>query len=349
MPSLADAIATNNQKALKAAIAAGVDPTVGDGEQPPLHQASALGNLRIMGALLKAGCSLDHRDGRGRTALLVAAAEGRKPAMEKLLKAGADIEVRASDGHTPLHAVAAHGCRDSARLLLRKGASVSARDHLGRTPLHWAARAARGLVAEELRKKGADLDAADHAGDTPLVHALSEALARRVAYWRIDGYTRGVPTSYEIVHGHFTWTKGGTLQPFDWDSQMEAAHQGWASPDHKRYHSALDMVWLLTEKKARVDSVSKDGRTPLHHAALLGEAVPLQRLLDRGADPTVRTPDGDLPLHALARSQRSDGAEVLWAATPEELRQSPNAAGQTPVQVAEASGAPAALVALLRG
>ena len=83
-------------------------------------------------------------------ALHVAAMFGRSAAARALLRAGASLESRDGDGATPLALAAEHGHGECALELLWRGADVAAADGEGATPREAAAAAGRADVAAML-------------------------------------------------------------------------------------------------------------------------------------------------------------------------------------------------------
>jgi truncated hemoglobin YjbI len=112
----------------------------------------------------------------GRTLLHDAAALGNVRMVELLLRLGADPNVKTAGGHTSLYCVAnagqLTGGGDVVRVLVRAGAQVDERSDSKRcTALHMAARRGNTKVAEALIDCGADINAQDKSGDTPLQRA----------------------------------------------------------------------------------------------------------------------------------------------------------------------------------
>src|SRR5690606_15194031 len=152
-----------------------------------------------------AGVDLDARDGRGMTALHLAAALGREPALRALVRHGASPEVRAADGQTPLGVALAAGRRDIAdwldwrgwplprrplrasdlpaaaivgdadavRRLLELGFAIDTPDAQGCSALLRAAGGGHRAVVDLLLERGADPQRAAHTGATPLSAAVS--------------------------------------------------------------------------------------------------------------------------------------------------------------------------------
>jgi ankyrin repeat protein len=93
---------------------------------------------------------INERDGKGFTALIVAAGWERWDVIKLLLKRGADIEATDKEGRTALMIEARYGHRKSVEFLLENGASVSKKDDEGRTTLDHARENCKPHIEEVL-------------------------------------------------------------------------------------------------------------------------------------------------------------------------------------------------------
>lgn len=130
----------------------------------------------VVDALVKSGASVDARNKRDETPLMLAAKEGRLDACSALIDAGADARALNIRQEAALHLVAKQGrfndraeweCSgEIAALLLAHGADIDAKDHLGQTALHLAASANNVRCAEILLGAGASFEQVDKRGYT---------------------------------------------------------------------------------------------------------------------------------------------------------------------------------------
>ena len=133
--------------ALTALVSAGCSLTEpGPDGITPVDHAAQSGNAPVVRALLALGVDANHRNQRGRTALMNAlqnratdATASAPQVVAALLGAGADANARDAEGHTPLHHVAVIATDmpwavDAARLLLGSGAKRHAKNDAGETP-----------------------------------------------------------------------------------------------------------------------------------------------------------------------------------------------------------------------
>jgi hypothetical protein len=67
----------------------------------------------------------------------------------------------------------------------------------------------------------------------------------------------------------------------------------------------------LTGRQPNVASIDKEGRTPLHYAALANDADAVSKLLTEGADPNAADRLGFTPLHFAAQEGAITSAQIL--------------------------------------
>lgn len=119
------------------------------------------GDLEEVERWLADGMAVDVPGENGRTALYLAASEGRHAVVRLLLERGADVNAADSAGFTALFGAAQADDVEMVRLLLDAGANVNApiKDPssplMGQTPLDWTSETGkRGAAAQLLRSRG---------------------------------------------------------------------------------------------------------------------------------------------------------------------------------------------------
>ena len=122
---------------------------------------------------LNAGMSVDVRDSREWTPMMVAAFNGREAVARLFIKHGANIHAQDRGGYTPLHWAALNGYDEVVKLLLEKSALVNALSNYGLTPLLQAAARGHAGVVTRLLNARADATLATNDGATPLHKAVA--------------------------------------------------------------------------------------------------------------------------------------------------------------------------------
>ncbi|WP_434702048.1 ankyrin repeat domain-containing protein [Pseudomonas sp. D1-36] len=161
------------------AVLADQAPTAGADEvraqlQDYYFDAARRGDVPMLDTFIEAGYSLDTRDEKGYTALILAAYHGHGPAVERLLVAGADACAQDKRGNTALMGAIFKGEVQIARRLLSTDCSPDQRNGAGQTAAMYAGLFKRGELLDALKAKGADLEARDPLGNTPADLAKGE-------------------------------------------------------------------------------------------------------------------------------------------------------------------------------
>ena len=143
-----------------------------------IHDAVEAGDLANVEKFLNEGVAADAQDGRGATALHIAAARGHFEIAKVLIGEGADVNFLIVEGGTPLMAACSQTRPNLVQLLLMKGAEVNKKGHNGRSPLSCVFRPSVTLVHEQiecirlLASYGVDLNGRTTDGGTPLMDAV---------------------------------------------------------------------------------------------------------------------------------------------------------------------------------
>jgi ankyrin repeat protein len=167
--------ASNGKKdVLKALIDKGADVNVGDNYGwTALMRACQKGHLTTVQALLGApGIDIDAKKPDGVTALIVAAAIGKKDVVKTLIDKGADVNITDNHGWTPLMIAAQKDDLSAVQALLSvPRIDIDAKKSDGATALIVAVASDKKDVVKALIDKGANVNLADNLGRTPMMIA----------------------------------------------------------------------------------------------------------------------------------------------------------------------------------
>jgi len=264
----------------------------------PLMFAVQQNKLDMASFLLDRGADVNALDIRKAPPLFIAARDGLLEMATLLLDRGADIHIMSSrldpgdknyDLGTALHQAAMEGHLQLARLLLDRGAEINAvspeRKH---TPLICALAKQHFKLARKLLDRGADPNLPQPPRWNPLHQMAIQGNSEITRLLLAHGAKLDLQSTESYQFQGFDWTTGGGLHV--------AAREGY-----------LDVARILVEAGCPVDLKSPRFReTPLHVAALGGNAAVAKWLLDHGADPGSRMaegigrPSGWTPMHSGA-------------------------------------------------
>ena len=193
--------------------------------------------------------------------LVEAARKQDQGAIRGLLNQKTDVNARDSDGSTALLWLAHWNNFDTADLLLRAGADANLANDFRMTPLSEACTNASAALVRLLLKSGANPNTAIATGETPLMTCAKTGNADAVRML--------------IEYGAAVNVK----EP----SQNQTALMWAAAERHP------DMVKALIESHADLQAHTKQGFTPLHFAARVGDLESVKLLLAAGVDVNLLT------------------------------------------------------------
>ncbi len=248
--------------------------------------AAQRGDIEKVKALLAvAGTNVNQVDpDTGRTALHWAARENRGEIVTLLIESKADINAQDRTGKGPLTLAAETGSADATKRLADAGASLTNRDSIGGTPLSWACGLGSAETVEILLNKGADPTIIDVNGLSPLIWAAGI----------------GKPESVAILLTKFPNLDLNLKDGVTGDSAlMRAVRSG-----------KIESVRLLINAKADVNSVNKQGYSPMQLAALSGTPEKVKLLIEAKADLNLKDATGRTALDLAQRRTDAAGKEI---------------------------------------
>nr|CAB3221652.1 ankyrin repeat and death domain-containing protein 1A-like [Phallusia mammillata] len=137
-----------------------------------LHIAAKHGFHEVVPFLVKV-CKIDEVNADKKTALHVAAEEGKAKVCEELLGHNADVNVETEDEMCPLHFAVRDGQAEAAHVLIDHDADIDAGNKHNQTPLHFAVMISNLELTNLLINAGANTSVADARNETVL-HIAAE-------------------------------------------------------------------------------------------------------------------------------------------------------------------------------
>ena len=303
--------------------------------ETPLHRAALDGDAEAVEDLLgqgadiiavastynpETGFSLDSA-----TPLHLAALNNSGPEVAALLlDRGADLNAQDKNHWTPLYwAEGYNPVAAVAGLLLDRGTDVNAKDQADLTPLYWGARNNPSpAVAALLLDWGADVNAKGVSYSTPL-HGAAYNPVPAVAELLLDRGAGGqTPLHFALMRqsrpAGVAWHPDPEVVALlpDRGADAHAKDRVGYTPCHLATSNAdsvdphiLDCLCVAPNLPAPTEAPSRlwelSNETPLHRAALDGDAEAVEDLLDQGAD-----------ISALAAAYDPETGRQLLEATP---------------------------------
>jgi ankyrin repeat protein len=262
--------------------------------------------------LINKGANPNAVDKYGDSPLLVAAQERNSiPIIDLLLEAQnvkgiGDINDQNKKGRTALHYAAAYSNEITAEHLINKGANVNHRAHVDDTPLHYAALGALNMdIIDLLLENINEGDIEQYRDDERLF-----LFARHNKYGKGDaildrlvekGITPPCGTETDDCTGESDEAiTGVNTRRFVLDKGVDP------SIDLTGFDDGLDFLIVRVKKSLEIDDHingrDPNGETPLFLAIRANYVNAVRRLLERGADPTIRNNDDDTPFHVAVEN-----------------------------------------------
>lgn len=275
----------------------------------PLHLAVNENLAPIVELFLIHGADANLRNRNGQNSLHCATDVDSLPCVEVLLTHGdfsdIDINDRDSTGHTPLHYALLRKNVDGVRLLLEYGARRDVRHKSLGSTLDIAKR----IIEPEIRKQLCDL----------LQDPSMSMVTNRPALLLQSAKKGDTKLCMALC-----------------TSVANVADQLGNSPLHVAILEGHQGTAAALIRRSNVNSVNKDGETPLHCSVRKGDIHSARRLLKKGASPDCLNKGSNTPVHFAALVGRLDFLELFNQFNASFDMQ--NVAGKTPLNVAINAG-----------
>ncbi len=296
--------------------------SVSDGGLTPLVAAIQAGNAHAARALLDAGdVGIIRGPGLRHLEPVVAAAAGDTERLQAVLRGDHSIEARTATGRTPLMWAAVLGQADAARLLLDSGAELENTDPEGNTALFFAAQGGHAGVCRLLLERGANPNGSKQNVLEAVIKWNSEDPELRshrevgLLLWDTGVDKTGLESHYVAGSGlgeflRPMWLAGKRVGPHEAAVAGEIGllrdvlDYGFAHDKDEYYFNDALGAAIMWGRRESVDFMIGYGidvnmghhasdTTPLMRAAQRGEEDLVQKLLEAGAHPELRSIYGD--------------------------------------------------------
>ncbi|XP_046890538.1 NF-kappa-B inhibitor delta isoform X1 [Hypomesus transpacificus] len=227
--------------------------------------------------------TLDTKEHKGKTALLVAVTADQPEIVQDLLFLGADINACDVKGQTALHLAATYGYPRILQVILSSGPGVNleARNFEGLTPLHCAA-ISHGATVKALSSAGL-ADASLNATADDKLSCLQMLLSAGAIIT-----SQEIKSSKTVLH---LAVKEGNI------------------------HLVRYLLRIRLSNMKDFVNMKAHGHTAIHMAAGLHgnphQEEMLRLLLSKGADPSIRNLENDQPAHLLQSGPRGDQLKLI--------------------------------------
>jgi len=247
----------------------------------------------------------------------------KKPSLAKLLKYGADpnsLSYEEPGERRTLLCLAveeAAQIEDSSKvtLLLEAKADPNRRCENGAFPLQLAANRKHVKLSRQLLQAKADVNQQDAKLVTPLHTAVHQDDERLVQLLLLHKANVNIQDKVGQPPVFFAGSRGVISALLEAEADLLHLNKKGQSTLHLAAHNgSYEAIAFLTEQESlrhMVDLQDDRGRTPLHHAAARGHQAVVSRLMDVGADPSIKTKNGQTAM-SLADGKDLDVAYYIY-------------------------------------
>ena len=270
-----------------------------------------------------AGADIETKNDNGCSPLHLASVSGALATVKMLVEAGADVRATDPDGNTCLNLAVYLGHTDTVRYLVSlTEVDLNLQDRNNRTALHLAVKRKHADVVEVLIDAGADIETNDVDGRSPLLSGELRTMRKLVkegADVRATDANGNTCLIIAAYHGHTDTVRYLLCLP-----EVDANQQG--SCNYTALHVAVeekhaDVVEVLIDAGADIETKDVDRRSPLHLASVSGELTTMTKLVDAGADVRATDADGNTCLIIAAHNGHTDTVRYLAGLPDVDLNQ----------------------------
>ena len=309
---------------------------VGDISVAPLFIACQYGDPVILTALLDKRADVKTTRPDGIAPLSVCAENAPTPILERMIAAGAAVDAADRAGQTPLMWAAARGRIDNMKLLVARGAKVNGQSAKGFTPLFFSLKSHVAEAPVALLELGADPDYVAPDGTSVVQLAMYqkdyEFAAQMIA--RGANLTAFDRNGNQLLHAAVL-----ANQP----QLVQVLLAKGADPNALTGPSSVKMRF---EVNFKTGDYQVPPTPPLLLAAQSGDARVMQLLVDGGAQPAFRMPDGTNVVLAAAAGSNLEALRLALQLAPDANTTTKD--GDTPLHILLGAGTGADLAPMMK-
>jgi ankyrin repeat protein len=240
------------------------------------------------------------------TLLTIAINEGHSDIVEYLIEKGADVHTSGRFKDPVLHLAAIAGNPKTAELLIKAGLDINAEGVHGELPLHWVSR----LPSDGPDQRPCDYDEVARV----LLDAGSQVNVGTQQAWSTIGCgVAGKEPVDQISYYLNNLEVRRSSQQVQTMMPPELAFDVGDTPLHSAARwGRINIVKMLIEAGAEIDSGNVLNQTPLHYAVVYQHPEVVKALLAAGANPSIKTSKN---LDAVQLAEKVAGQEILTLLT----------------------------------
>jgi ankyrin repeat protein len=238
---------------------------------------------------------INGQDEQGETAVHIAARLARPKVIIKLHGMGANINIQSNNGSTAVHKAVCEGNLICIEELHNCGANLNVKNHNGLAPLHLACIFNYRSVIALLVGLGADTNILNDNGDTPAICAIRA----------------GNNCIFELRHNQSN-TNLLLLNHQGWS----AAHVACETDNYKALDSLDEYKSQANTGLRHIDRANSNGWTPAHSSAFYGTLMSMSVLIKLGANMNTMNKQGHTPLHMAVLFEHSSIAPLMTGCDP---------------------------------
>lgn len=279
-------------------------------------RVAQFGHHHVLQKLFKFGASLaDAETPRSMTPLHVAARQGHPETARILIQHGADLTASALFGRTPLHTGSVCGHPSVIKVLIEAGTEVGLYDEDKENALDLASLWGNHQVIETLCDAGIDMDRKDKEEDfTPLNTAAffgfikcADIMLKHAASTEVYSVNQFTPLRYATSQNNVEMCR----LLLEHGADPNTTERGEPLLGDCAADGYFEIVKLLVENGAKIDTGSSEGWSALQRACPGGRIEIATYLLDHGAEVNHRSKTGQTPIITAANNSHSELVELL--------------------------------------